>query len=414
MARPLRIVNYAVNGVGMGHVTRLAAVSRWLRRDAASLNLPVEIYFLTSSEAGSLLFAEKFPSFKLPSKTIIEETGLDDATFLPVARAWVLHTLELLRPDLIVVDTFPRGYFDELAPPLAACPRRAFIYRALKSDHARHPAFQEALTHYDAILIPDYAENADSPVPEMARGKAHHVGPIISRERDEILVRDEARRLLGIAENHLAVYISAGGGGDAGAENHIHTTYEALRDRDGLHLIIGAGPLYRGRCIYGERVTWLAQGVSVELMSAFDAAVSAAGYNSFNELMHMGVPTIFLPQAKWADDQQSRAGRAAHAGAAVVLDAHTDARTLSQVVERWRDPHTRASVSTAALNLVPHNHARDAAQVLLGLLLEDLTADPAATRSLSVAGKSEAHDHHRRCVISEYDAAADEGASGQG
>ena len=33
--RKLRIVNYAVNGRGVGHLTRLTAINRWLRRYAA-------------------------------------------------------------------------------------------------------------------------------------------------------------------------------------------------------------------------------------------------------------------------------------------------------------------------------------------------------------------------------------------
>ena len=38
---------------------------------------------------------------------------------------------------------------------------------------------------------------------------------------------------------------------------------------------------------------------------AFDLAVSAAGYNSFHELLRFGVPTLFIPNQDTAlDDQQ--------------------------------------------------------------------------------------------------------------
>jgi predicted glycosyltransferase len=375
MPRTFRIVNYAVNGVGTGHVTRLVAVSRRLRRLVESSGLRAEIYFLTSSEAGSLLFAERFPSFKLPSRTIIEEAGLEEATFLPLAKAWVLQTLELLRPDLLVVDTFPQGYFDELIPALNACPHKAFIHRAVKAEHARGEEFQRALSRYDCILVPDYAEDSAALVSEDASRQVTYTGPIIVRERDEILERERARALLGISDDSLAVYVSAGGGGDAHAEGQIHAAYEALRDLNGLHLIIGAGPLYRGRRIYDGRVTSLSQGVAAELMNAFDIAVSAAGYNSFNELMHFGVPTIFLPQQKWADDQRARASRAVNAGAALMLDPRSDAEALRRAVEQWRAPDRRAAVSEAARRLVPRNHARDAAQVLFEMLRQEIVTD---------------------------------------
>lgn len=369
MQKPLRIVNYAVNGVGTGHVTRLIAINRWLRRHAERLEVAAEIYFLTSSEAGLLLFTERFPTFKLPSRTVVAEAGIDEKQFLDLAQHWVQETLTSLRPDLLVVDTFPQGYFNELDPFLNECTKAAFIYRPLKESHAGAPEFQNALSRYNLILVPEYEQHAPVLTPPALHDRVRYIGPMIARERTEILPREEARKVLGIADNLLAVYISAGGGGDRNAEHLIHAGYEALSGIQGLHLVIGAGPLYRGRCIYGNRVTWLANGSAAEFMAAFDLAVSAAGYNSFNELMHFGIPTIFLPLEKWADDQKARAERAARAGAAFVMESWADVSVLRQTVERFRDPAQRVSASQSARNLVPRNHACDAASALLRLLI---------------------------------------------
>lgn len=106
-------------------------------------------------------------------------------------------------------------------------------------------------------------------------------------------------------------------------------------------------------------------------MAAFDIAVSAAGYNSFNELMHFGVPTVFLPQEKWADDQKGRAERAAGVGAAVILESGADGGALQEMIERFRDPGRRLAASGAARDLVPRNHACEAASALLRLLTPD-------------------------------------------
>ena len=369
MKKPLRIVNYAINGVGAGHVTRLIAVSRWLCRHAKRLEVEAEIFFITSSEAGALLFAERFPAFKLPSRTVVAEAGLDETRFLALARPWVCQTLRALEPDLLLVDTFPQGYFEELAPILIEGPKTAFIYRPLKEIHAGLPKFQNALSHYNLILVPEYEQNEPVLAPPAVRDQVRYIGPMMVRERAEILSRDEARKVLGIANDRLAIYISAGGGGDANAEGLIESAYKALSGTPGLHLVIGAGPLYRGKCIYGDHLTWLAQGNAAEFMAAFDIAVSAAGYNSFNELMHFGVPAVFRPQEKWADDQKARAERAVSAGAAVVLDSGANGQALRQIIERFRDPAERAFASSAARNLVPRNHASEAAAALLGLLL---------------------------------------------
>ena len=53
---------------------------------------------------------------------------------------------------------------------------------------------------------------------------------------------------------------------------------------------------------------------------AFDFAISAAGYNSFHELLHLGVPTIFVPNDNQkVDDQRARAVWAEGRGAAICL-----------------------------------------------------------------------------------------------
>ncbi|MBV9960039.1 MAG: hypothetical protein JO360_16555, partial [Acidobacteria bacterium] len=368
MKETLTIVNYAVNGVGAGHVTRLIAINRWLRRYALQLGLRAEIYFLTSSEATSLLFAERFASFKVPSRTSIEEAGLESPALLATVRGCVAQALDTLRPDLLIVDTFPRGYFEELPAVWDACPRKAFIYRPVKESHARQPEFQEALTHYELLLVPEDAEHAPVICPAAIRERVRHIGPVLVRERDEVPTRAEARRLLGLGDDELAVYVTAGGGGDPSAEQQFHFAYEALRDRAGLRLIIGAGPLYRGRRVYDSRVTWLAHERAAELMPGFDLAISSAGYNSFNELMHFGVPTIFIPQEKWADDQAVRARRAAQAEAALVLETADGVADLQRALERWSDRTLLSAAAQAARQLVPSNHASAAARALFELL----------------------------------------------
>ena len=44
-----------------------------------------------------------------------------------------------------------------------------------------------------------------------------------------------------------------------------------------------------------------------EMFAAFDGAVSAVGYNTAMELLHHGVPTVFVPFARQVDDQEARA-----------------------------------------------------------------------------------------------------------
>jgi predicted glycosyltransferase len=377
VTRKLRIVNYAVNGSGVGHLTRLVAINRWLRRYAAFLDVRLETYFLTSSEADGLLFQEGFASFKLPSKTAIKDAGLAKPAYLALAKQWVWHSLGLLRPDLFVVDTFPRGSFGELLSALDLCKQTAFIYRPLKAEIATRPDFQAMLPLYDAILVPDHADQAASVVPARARERLTHVGPVMVRERVEAAPRDEVRRRLGIPADRLAVYLTAGGGGDPGTQDQLAAAIEALSDDPSLHLVIGAGPLYRGRRVYGERIVWLTGERAAELAAGFDLALGACGYNTFFELMHLGVPTLFRAQPKVADEQDRRAQRAVEAGAGVLLPLDAGPDALRAAVDTMRDPDVRAAMSEAARRLVPANHARDAAAELLRLCLPSHEVDAA-------------------------------------
>ncbi len=368
MSRTIRIVAYAVNGSGVGHLTRLHAIARWLRRYALVLGARPEIWLLTSCEADGILFADRFPSFKLPSKTVVADSGHDKLVYMALAKQWVWHSLALLRPDLLVVDTFPRGAFGELLSALDLCRKKAFVYRPTKASFAARADFQAMLPLYDLVVVPEHREQADVQVPEAARGRVRWVGPIVSREAVELLDRDAAREELGIEGDRLAILVSAGGGGDPNAERHLERVHEALRGDERVHLVLAGGPLFRGRPIRGPRVTWIESPALASRMRAFDLAICAAGYNTYHELMLAGVPTLFVPQPKIADEQDRRAARAIEAGAADVVDLATD-DAIRAAVDRFREPLVRARASRAARDLVPTSHARDAAAELLRLVV---------------------------------------------
>lgn len=389
MSRSLRIVAYAVNGSGVGHLTRLVAVMRWVRRYAAWARVKPEIVFLSSSEADGMLFAERFASFKLPSKTIVADAGLDKLAYLALAKQWVWHSLGLLRPDLFVVDTFPRGAFGELLSALDLAKARGFIYRPMKESFANRPDFQAMLPLYDRIVVPDEEESAPVLTPPGTEGRVRWVGPITARENVELLPRTEARRRLGVADEAFCVYVTAGGGGDPGAPNHLESVLTVLESDPSIHLVVGAGPLYRGAPRFGPRLSWLTGSGAAELMPAFDLAIGAAGYNTFHELLQAGVPTLFVPQPKIADEQDVRARRAVDAGAAKLLASLTP-QAIVDAVNTCRDASWREQARAAALTLRGRNGAREAAARLLELVVpgaEIEAAQEAIDDTFLVAGQ---------------------------
>jgi len=343
--KTLRVVSYAINGRGVGHLVRQLAILRWVRRYGALLGINTECWVLTTSEADTLARREGIPAFKLPSKAMVRDAGIEPTRHLGVARQWVMNAIAGLAPDILVVDTFPGGSFGELLPVLETVPTRVLVARAVKDDITHDPAYAALLPLYQRTIIPD------------ERG----VGPILLREREELLDRETARRTLGLGSgfgDRRAVYITLGGGGDEMAPRVLPELTDRLVAR-GWHVVVGAGPLYLGPERRGPNITWMDRYVPLELLAGVDAAVSAGGYNSVTELMFAGVPTVFLPQPRIADDQEGRAKAAADAGAGRLA---TSLDEIPDLLEAPGDP-------AIARALVPHNGARAAAAQVLGTVL---------------------------------------------
>jgi hypothetical protein len=257
-----------------------------------------------------------------------------------------------LAPNLLIVDTFPGGSFGELLPVLETVPARVLVARAVKDEIAGDDAYRALLPLYQKAIVPD------------ERG----VGPILLREREELMSREAARTALGVTRER-AVYITLGGGGDEAAARVLPVLAEKLVARN-WHVVVGAGPLYAGPERRGPHITWMDRYVPLELMPGVDAAVSAGGYNSVTEPRFAGIPSVFLPQPRIADDQDGRARAAASAGAGRLA---TSLDEIPDLLEAPGDP-------AAARALVPHNGARTAAAEILATVLP--AADVAMAQSV--------------------------------
>lgn len=377
LPRSLRIVSYAVNGRGLGHLVRQVSLHRWMRRYAAFAGVRTEHWFLTTSEADTLLHFEGFAGFKLPSKSVVEPAGIDKASYLGLAKQWVWHSVGLLRPDLLIVDTFPEGSFGELPSVLDLCKHTALVLRPVKEGFSRLGGFRAAVPLYERVIVPtsglsfddDDEARACAEIAEWAGPRVRRVGPTSLFERFDALPREDARRALGVPEGALALLVTGGGGGDDDVRALFERALAAAGDDANVHLIFAAGPLYRGAPVRGSgaRVTWWTSHDLARYLGGVDAAVSAAGFNATHELLLAGVPTLLVPQRKIADDQHARAERLARLGLALSgdLEAAAFQGSLRALLDEARRAELRERLAAAGLR----NHARDAAAQLLELLL---------------------------------------------
>lgn len=354
----MRALFYAVDGLGLGHVTRLVSIARALLRRAPD----TEVLFVTSSEACQVIGREGFASVKVPSKSLREKAGLSRTRYLRVAQSVTWSAVSGFDPDLLVVDTYPAGSFDELLPVLRWRQKNVFVFREQREEAARAPLMQATLPLYDLVIVPHREASAVGAVPEPH--KLHAVGPILIREREELPTREAARARLGLDARARALYVSFGGGGDPDLERSFSQALAVTAKLERVEVVAGAGPLGQLRAPGVRQLHELFP--ALDVLPAFDATLCAAGYNSVAEALFARVPSVFVPFTRVLDDQAARARSVEAAGAGRCVASLSEAELLP-ALRQVLDPERAVPMRAAMERLVPSNGAAAAAAALLEL-----------------------------------------------
>jgi len=342
---------YAVDGLGLGHVTRMLALARAVRR----LSPGAEILFLTTSEASHVIYQEGFAALKLPSRTAASSGGLRGGSWLRLTQTVAWNAVAAFDPHCLIVDTFAAGTLQELLPILRWPLRKVFVFRAQRKERACDPFLQRTLELYDLILVPHAPDSEAVPIPQSTR--AVWTGPMLLRDMSELLPRLEARRALGLPlEGEIGLF-ALGGGGEPKMDRARARMRRAAATNPQTLWVEAAGPLARiewsgasanddpMEAMPAHEYSWSgaggasAGGASASgeteregrwrtlrgvhplmiFLRAFDYAVAAAGYNTTHELQAARVPSVLWPFARALDDQEARANRLAAAGRALCI-----------------------------------------------------------------------------------------------
>lgn len=165
------------------------------------------------------------------------------------------------------------------------------------------------------------------------------------------------------------MYVSVGGGGDKDAEARYKTLIGVANHHPDSRFVFGAGSLYLGAEWYSPNVAWTRRPLMATCFRAFDVALSAGGYNTIAELMHAGVPGVFLPQNRTHDDQGARVAQCAERGAGI-LPLSDSIADLSVALTHVLEPTRNKVAREAAQSLIPTNAAALAATETLTLLVD--------------------------------------------
>ena len=354
MPPPARILFVTSNGTGLGHLTRSMAIARRLPDS-------LEPLFITFSAGAPVVREQGFPVEYVAS---YDRPGAGtDLSWTFRARDRLGRAVAEIEPLVVVFDgTHP---YERLLPalrstgaPLVWC-RRAF-WRANADTAPLHR------THlFDAVLEPGELDpGADRGPTAARRGEAHPVDPIVLLDRSELPDRGEAERALGLEPGRRNVLVQLGQGEGVRA-----TTTRCLRRlaaTQGVQVATLASSLAT-LDRPPEGVVALAPTYPIARhFRAFDAAVSAAGYNALHELAGLGVPALYIPIERQTDDQAARARAAEARGMGIAAGGPADPRIEARLDELL-DPGRLEAFASALADLGEWQGAQQAADWLAGL-----------------------------------------------
>ncbi len=361
--RPVSIVFYAINGRGLGHVTRLGALARAARELCEALDQPCHMEFVTTSDAPAVV--DDFPVYKLPSKSSVAGGRTQRESYAQRAKIIISNLVAAQAPDLLVMDTQPYGAFQEFSFLRSYARATAYVYRHQDEKSATRDLVQHHLPLYDRILVPDTeAHAAEYPVPSSARSRVSFVGTVHSFSRAAAWPRERVRAYFGAEDAQRLVYVSAGGGGDGRSE--LDALVRAAASHPDNLVLAGYGPLHRGDRLYARNVIPLADPQVTRFLPGLDAAISAGGYNSFAELCAAGVPTLFFAQDKGLDRQDLRIEQGARAGLCATLPPHASPELVSLSLEELLSGERGGTMRRLLAEQPPsHGALRGAVELLL-------------------------------------------------
>lgn len=382
-ARPLRkpgpaaggVVFVPTNGVGLGHARRCTLIAREM---AADRPRPV---FAAFASCTPLVKAQGFDAMPLigRSKLHAQSHEHDLGNYLRL-RALTAGARTLVFDGGYIFDSI---YRTALEPGIAGIWIRRGLWRS-EQDNSIALDREKA---FDRVIVPEEA------FPELntsySRGpQVASVGPIVQAlhldETARATFRAELAEHFGRPFERLAVSLL--GSGVAGARGSQVQALCGLFERrsDTLHLVVVWPNATLEPAWFGWRNSRIVRTTrAAVLTAAADVTVTAAGYNSFHEVLYNRVPAIFVPQsANFMDDQHARARAAAERGLGALVEAH-ELMTLERLVGRYLDDGEAEAIrARLAFAQLPEPGARRAAA-----LIEETTYGPDAVELDPVADR---------------------------
>lgn len=350
-----RIVFTPTNGVGLGHAQRCALI-------AGEMAAKPKPAFLAFPSCVPMINRYGFDATPLVSRSPLHKDGTANDL---VNYARTRHCVR--EDDVFVFDggyVFDSVYRTIIEKNLTAAWIRRGLWSAVQDN--RIPLDREKV--FSRVIVPQegFASLNEA---YSGGGHVHSVGPIV-QQIDAAKVRPKVMKALakrfGLTFDRLVVTM-LGGGVAADLSAHAQAVSNTVETRpDTLNLIV----VWPGAAVPPAWYCWERSRVVMThhaglLAASADVMVTAAGYNSFHEVLYNRIPAVFVPQvASYMDNQTARAEALEDRGLAGHVPPNKPGQMERQLV-RMLDPDRGADMRAGLADLdLPAPGTAEAARLI--------------------------------------------------
>lgn len=324
-----RVLFYQTGINGLGHLSRVITLATALRRVDPS----TQILVLSELPNTRLAHEAQLPCLQIASLATLFKggpwEGIEAKRRLSLWHALLDATMKTFCPTIVIHDTYI----------VAPVKKAAHSYEALQvgilrqswwSEKMRTQSKEDPWRDLDLVLVPHTRdEYPDAAIPGLAPERIIYTGSLIRRTCSE-LMPSMLRERYGLQDDEFVIVATNGGGNQPTKtpsgqprpqDNFLQTIIELadlLRthrpEKLLVHIILITGPLtpQELRLITSKTMdgitlsTYEYEPHLPDLLAAAQAVICRGGYNTMNEVITIGVPTIAIPVMYIFDDQEQR------------------------------------------------------------------------------------------------------------
>jgi hypothetical protein len=267
----LNVVYYTSGATGSGRVVTGVSIGNAFRRNG----IPCQFTIVSGSDFSHL--ASDFSHVAIPLE---ESVALSAENY---ASSALFNCLKRINPDILIVDLlwFPLYHFID----------KLNCVKIFLSRQVSDVFFSISLPEKTIRFIPDVYEAVIATEPFESVVRMRQINPIVIRNHNEILTREDALKKLGVdGVKPVGLFAYNGEPGE----------YEAIKKK--YSYLEGA----EYQMIYSNNYSMKGFFPIVDYYNAIDFIISGAGYNSFWETIYFGKDAVYEPVERRFESQKKR------------------------------------------------------------------------------------------------------------